>query len=127
MDPEFLVDVTRHHGEPEVVDQNNGLVDLHSRKGKGRVANGDWPVGAASYKRERQTQGDMPKSPHPTHDVDCPHTGAFGAWNAPSVQKRRHTNDPTSHVALLDTKIWCSVSASARHDSIVLHCRVHGM
>ena len=89
-----LVNATRYHGETETADQNSGLVDLRSRKGKGRAANGDRQVGAASCKQEQQTQGDMPKPPHPTHDVDCPHTGAFGAWNAPSVQRRRHANDP---------------------------------
>jgi len=35
-----LVDATRHHAEIETVDQNSGLVDLHSRKGKGRAASG---------------------------------------------------------------------------------------
>ena len=34
-----LVDATRHHGKTETVDQNSGLVDLHSKKGKGRAAN----------------------------------------------------------------------------------------
>ena len=29
-----LVDATRHHGETETADQNNGLVDLNSRKGQ---------------------------------------------------------------------------------------------
>ena len=103
------------------------LVGLHSRKGKGRAANGDRPVGAASCRREQQVQGDMPNPPHPTHDVDSPHTGAVWAWNAPIVRKRSHANDPASHVALPDMKFWCSVSASACHDFVAVHCRGHGM
>ena len=58
-----LVDAARHHGEMETSDQNNGLVDLHSRKGKGRATNGDWPIGAASCRREQQIQGNIPTPP----------------------------------------------------------------
>ena len=36
---DVIVDVTRHHRETETADQNSGLVDLQSRKGKGRAAN----------------------------------------------------------------------------------------
>ena len=84
------------------------------------------PVGAASCNREQHTMASCQKPPHPTHDVDCPHMGAVWAWNAPSGQKRGRANDPASHVALPDTKIWCSVSVSAHHDSIALHCWGHG-
>ena len=62
------VDATRHHGEPEAVDQNNGLVELHSRNGKGRAANGNRLVDAANCRRERQTQGDMSNPPPHTSD-----------------------------------------------------------
>ena len=31
-------------GETETADQNSGLVDLHSRQGKGRAVHGDRPV-----------------------------------------------------------------------------------
>ena len=61
-----LVDATHHgpwtihHGETETADQNTGLVDLHSRKGNGRAANGDRPIGC---RREQQMQGDMPTPP----------------------------------------------------------------
>ena len=58
-----LVDTTHHHGETETANQNNSLVDLDSRKGKGRAANGNWPIGAASCTRGQQIQGDMPTPP----------------------------------------------------------------
>ena len=60
-----LVDATGHHGEAQAADQSSGLVDLHSRKWKGRAANGDQPVGAASCRREQQIQGDMLPPPPP--------------------------------------------------------------
>ena len=53
-------------GEMETADQNSGLVDLHSRKGKGRAANGDLPVGAASCRREHNT---MASCQNPLSDV----------------------------------------------------------
>ena len=58
-----LVDATCHHGETETADQNRGLVDFHSRKGKGRAAHGVWLVGATSCRREQGLHGDMPKPP----------------------------------------------------------------
>ena len=99
-----------------------GLVVLHSRKGKGRAANGDRPICAAGCKQEQQIQGDMLHPPHPTHDMDCPHTGGVGR-RTPSMRKRRHANYPASHVALPHTKMWCSESANARHHSVALHRR----
>ena len=48
-----------------MADQNSGLADLHSRKGKARAANGDWPRGAANCRREQQIQGGMPTRPPP--------------------------------------------------------------
>ena len=34
-------------------------------QGKGRAANGDWPIGAAGCRREQQIQGDVPDPPPP--------------------------------------------------------------
>ena len=57
----------------ETSDQNSGLLDLHSRKGKGRAANGDRSIGAASCRQEQQIQGDMPPPRPPrlgSHDME---------------------------------------------------------
>ena len=60
-----LVDATRHRGRTETADQNSGLVDLHLRKGKGRAANGNRPVGA-SCRREHNTMAScLPPPPPP--------------------------------------------------------------
>ena len=68
-----LVDATRHHGETETADQNSSLVDLHSRKGKGRAVNGNRPVGAPSCRREQQVHGDLPNPPPPAPRTPPPH------------------------------------------------------
>ena len=69
------IEATRHHGERETADQNSRLMDLHSRKGKGRAANGNRPLGAASCRREQQIQGDMPTPPPPTVTAESVYGG----------------------------------------------------
>ena len=61
-----------------MADQNSGLVDLYSRKGKGRAANGDRPIGAASCRQEEQTQGNM-RNPPPLHPLKAGHGGKMMA------------------------------------------------
>ena len=39
---------------------------------KGRAANGDWPVGAASCRREQHTHGVMPTPPPPPPRLEMP-------------------------------------------------------
>ena len=41
------------------------------RGSKGRAANGDRPIGAASCRREQYTKGDTPPPPPPPNRVTC--------------------------------------------------------
>ena len=120
-----LVDATRHHGETETADQNSGLVDLHSRKGKGRAANGDQPVGAASCRQEYSTMASCQNPLIPRMTWIAPPRGLLGRGTRRAC--REHANDTATHVELPVKKIWYSESASTRHDSVALHRRGYGM
>ena len=62
----LLVDASTD-GETETVDRNSGLVDLQSRKGKGRAASAGRPIGAAAGRETNH--GVMPTPPPPATTV----------------------------------------------------------
>ena len=79
---------------PPPSDQNSGLVDLHSRRGKGRAANGDRPVGADENNKPKATRQPPPPpdcttNPHPPYDRT-----ATTQHSTPPITMHRWGSDP---------------------------------
>ena len=90
-----------------------GTTTYGGKGSKGRAANGDRLVGAASCRRDHHTMASCQNPPSP--------------WCGMSQACREHANDTAAHVELPQKKIWYSESASTRHDSVPLHRRGYGM
>ena len=121
-----------------------GTTAYGGKGSKGRAANGDRPVGAASCRRDHHTMascqnppplqtrsshhGVMPKPPPPLiprMTWIAPPRGLLGRGTRRAC--REHANDTATQVELPVKKIWYSESASTRHDSVALHRRGYGM
>ena len=90
----------------------------------GNVSSQDHWLSAADENNKSKAKCQTPHIPRMTWTA--PTRGPLGMEHTKRV-KEKHTHYSTIHVALPDTKIRCIESASARNDSIALHCRGYDM